>query len=108
MWKYPLDLDGKQPLSRSYSICSQSCITMENGIIYPCNTIAGIKHFNKYFKKELEVTPDDILELRMVKNINDIYKFLRTPKPFCKYCNRKGLVLGIEYSSSKKEIIEWT
>jgi MoaA/NifB/PqqE/SkfB family radical SAM enzyme len=110
MWKYPLDLDGKQPLSRSYNICSQinRCITMEKGIIYPCNTIAGIKHFNKYFKKELELTPDDILELRMVKSINEVYEFLCAPKPFCKYCNRKNLALGIKYGSSKKEITEWT
>jgi MoaA/NifB/PqqE/SkfB family radical SAM enzyme len=109
MWKYPLDLEGKQSLNRSYAICTQinRCITMKDGKIYPCNTIAGIGHFNKYFNKNLEVMPDDVLELHNVKDINEIYAFLHTSKPFCRYCNRKGVVFGIKYGSSKKEITEW-
>jgi MoaA/NifB/PqqE/SkfB family radical SAM enzyme len=110
MWKYPLDTEGKQPLSRSYGICSQinRCVTMKNGKIYPCNTIAGIGHFNKYFNKDLKVAAEDILDLHTVKDINEIYTFLYTPKPFCKYCNRRGVVFGIKYGRSKKEIREWT
>ena len=110
MWKYPLDTEGKQPLSRSYDICSQinRCITMKDGKIYPCNTIAGIGHFNKYFNRTLEVTADDVLEINKIKDVNEIYNFLYTAKPFCKYCNRKGVVFGIKYAGSKKEIEEWT
>jgi MoaA/NifB/PqqE/SkfB family radical SAM enzyme len=110
MWKYPLDTEGKQALSRSYSICSQinRCITMKDGKIYPCNTIAGIGHFNRYFNKDLEVTAEDVLELHTVKDINEVYTFLYTPKPFCKYCNRKGVEFGIPYGNSKREIGEWT
>jgi hypothetical protein len=95
MWRYPLDLDGKQSLKTSYNICSQvnRCITMKDGIIYSCNTIAGIEHFNKYFNTKLEVTSRDILKLHDVENINKIYDFLYTPKPFCRYCKRKELVL---------------
>jgi len=109
MWKYPLDLDGKQSLKTSYHICTQinRCVTMKDGIIYPCNTIAGIEHFNKYFNKNLEVTSGDVLKLHEVENINEIYEFLYTPKPFCRYCNRKGLILGIKYGASKKEITEY-
>jgi MoaA/NifB/PqqE/SkfB family radical SAM enzyme len=110
MWKYPLDIDGKQPLKRSYNICSQinRCVTMKDGLIYPCNTIAGIEHFNKYFNENLKVTADDVLELHNVKDINEIYEFLYTPKPFCKYCNRQGVEFGIKYGNSKKDIREWT
>jgi MoaA/NifB/PqqE/SkfB family radical SAM enzyme len=110
MWKYPLDVEGKQPLSRSYAICTQinRCITMKEGKIYACNTIAGIGHFNRYFDKKLQVTDEDVLELHNVKDVKEIYEYLYTPKPFCRYCNRKGLVLGIKYSGSKREITEWT
>jgi MoaA/NifB/PqqE/SkfB family radical SAM enzyme len=110
MWKYPLDVEGKQPLSRSYALCSQinRCITMKEGKIYACNTIAGIGHFNRYFNKNLEVTKADVLELHNVKDIQEIYEYLCTPKPFCKYCNRKGVELGIQYGASKREIKEWT
>jgi MoaA/NifB/PqqE/SkfB family radical SAM enzyme len=110
MWKYPLDIEGKQPLGRSYKICTQinRCVTMKDGIIYPCNTIAGIEHFNKYFNKNLEVSSGDILELSKVKNVQEVYKFLCSPKPFCRYCNRKGVEFGITYGNSKKDIGEWT
>jgi MoaA/NifB/PqqE/SkfB family radical SAM enzyme len=110
MWKYPLDIYGKQPLNRSYNICTQinRCITMEDGLVYPCNTIAGIKHFNKYFNMNLEVTSKDVLDLHIVKDINEMYNFLYTSKPFCKYCNRHGVEFGIKYGNSKKDIGEWT
>jgi len=110
MWKYPLDLAGRQPLSRSFNICNQvnSCIPMKDGKIYPCNTIAYIGYFNEYFGKELKVTDGDTIEISKVKNIGEIYEFLVKPKPFCKYCNRKGVVFGIKYGVSKKEITEWT
>ena len=110
MWKYPLDLTGHQPLNRSFNICNQvnSCVRMKDGKIYPCNTIACIEHFNKYFGKNLKVTEDDVIEINKVKNIGEIYEFLIKPKPFCKYCNRRGVVFGIKYGLSKKEITEWT
>jgi MoaA/NifB/PqqE/SkfB family radical SAM enzyme len=109
MWKYPLDMEGKQPLSRSFNICNQvnSCIRMKDGKIYPCNTIACIEHFNNYFAKNLEVTKEDVITMKDVNNIREIYEFLAKPKPFCKYCNRKGIQFGIEWSVSKKDISEW-
>jgi hypothetical protein len=109
MWKYPLDPEGKQPLSHSFNICNQvnSCIRMKNGKIYPCNTIACIEHFNKFFDKCLEVTKDDVIEIENVNNIREVYEFLIKPKPFCKYCNRRGIQFGIEWGISKKEITEW-
>jgi MoaA/NifB/PqqE/SkfB family radical SAM enzyme len=110
MWKYPLDLEGRQTLNRSFNICNQvnSCIRMKDGKIYPCNTIACIEHFNNYFGKNLELTADDVIELKNVHSINDVYEFLIKPKPFCKYCNRKGIQFGIEWGVSKKDISEWT
>jgi MoaA/NifB/PqqE/SkfB family radical SAM enzyme len=109
MWKYPLDLAGKQPLSRSFNICNQvnSCVRMKEGKIYPCNTIACIEHFNTFFGKNLEVTKGDIIEIENVNTIHEIYEFLIRPKPFCKYCNRAGIQFGIEWGVSKKEINEW-
>jgi MoaA/NifB/PqqE/SkfB family radical SAM enzyme len=109
MWKYPLDLLGQQKLKNSFMICNQvnSCIRMKNGRIYPCNTIPCIEHFNSFFGKNLEVTEKDYIEIEKVKSIDEVYDFLIAPKPFCKYCNRKGVVFGIKWAISKKELSEW-
>ena len=111
MWKYPIDLNGKVSLKNSHKMCSQvnSCIRMKNGKIYPCNTTACIEHFNRYFGKNLELIPGkDYLELDKVKNIQEIFEFLITPPPFCRYCNRAGVTFGYDWEVSKRDISEWT
>jgi MoaA/NifB/PqqE/SkfB family radical SAM enzyme len=109
MWKYPIDLHGKQKFKNSFYICNQvnSCLRIKNGVIYPCNTIACIEHFNSYFNIKLEVTKKDYININNIKSIDEIYDFLIEPKPFCKHCNRGGVIFGIKYGASKKEITEW-
>lgn len=110
MWKYPIDVQGNVSLRNSFNICSQInfCIRMKNGKIYPCNTTACIEHFNKYFGQNLKLVPDkDYIELSKVRNIDEIFEFLITPPPFCKYCNRAGVTFGYEWGVSKKDITEW-
>jgi hypothetical protein len=109
MWKYPLDLEGNQPLIHSYNLCTQinTCVTINEGKLFPCNTIAGIRHFNKFFDKNLKVSPDDVLDIEKVNDINEVFAFLSASKPFCRYCNRKGLVLGIPYGKTQFSIDEW-
>jgi len=54
-----------------------------------------------------EVTEHDVLDIHKVQSLDEIIEFLYTPKPFCRYCNRRGVELGIPYGISKKEISEW-
>jgi len=77
-------------------------------VIYPCNPIAKAKYFNKHFNKRLEIANGDTLDLHTVATINEVYEFLCTPKPFCRYCNRRDLELGIEYGRSQRDIREWS
>lgn len=110
MWKYPISLRGDVSLRNSFKLCSQinSCIRMKNGKIYPCNTTACIEHFNKYFNKNLELIPGkDYLELEKVKDIQEIFEFLITPPPFCRYCNRAGVTFGYDWAVSRKDMSEW-
>ena len=110
MWKIPLCLKGKQSLKRSYKVCAQinQCMTMKDGLIYACNTIQGIKHFNKYFNQNLSLSETDALDIYKAENQEEIISFLCTPKSFCRHCNRMGIELGIPYGPSKKDISEWT
>lgn len=110
MWKYPIDLTGKVSLRNSFKICSQInyCIRMKNGKIYPCNTTACIGHFNKYFGLDLKLIPGkDYLDLYEVKNVQELFTFLVTPPPFCRYCNRAGVTFGYDWEISKKDMSEW-
>jgi len=110
MWKYPLDLSGKQPLKSSFNICNQrnTCTFLKDGIVYPCMVIANIRHFNEYFNQDLQLSNDDVINIYDANDIKEIKEFLITPKPFCKYCNRKAVKFGIPFGISEKVITEWT
>jgi len=109
MWKYPLDLTGNQPKRCSFDICTQiNCnTTLLNGKLYPCAVIPCSKHFSAYFDKNLEITDKDYIDIYNVNSAKELFEFANTPKPFCRYCNRMGLKLGLKYEASKKVIEEW-
>jgi len=110
MWKFPFDLQGKQTLKNSWYYCNQAnyCIKLKEGEIHTCSVTACVCHFNKYFNTRMELSPKDYIELDKVNSIDEIYDFLCTPKPFCRYCKRKDVEIGLKWGVSKKDIYEWT
>jgi MoaA/NifB/PqqE/SkfB family radical SAM enzyme len=109
MQKRPFDLEGKQDIEENFQMCHMSnfCIQLRNGKLYTCVEIAYISLFNKYFDKHMEVTDRDYIDIYKAKNKEEIFKFLCKPVPFCRYCNIKNIVRGLEWRNSKKEISEW-
>jgi MoaA/NifB/PqqE/SkfB family radical SAM enzyme len=110
MYCFPLDTTGKQDYKDSFSLCfkANECITLNNGKIYTCPTIPCVQYFNSYFNQNLQVSPDDYIDIYKVNTINEIFDFLCKPKPFCRYCNIRSIVYGLEWGISKKYISEWT
>lgn len=106
----PLDLEGKQDAKDSFLRCSRAnrCIALDNGKIYPCSLIPYVKYFNLEFKQNLQVTPQDYIDVDKLGNLGELLQFVSQPVPFCKYCNIKGTVWDIGYGISKKDILEWT
>jgi MoaA/NifB/PqqE/SkfB family radical SAM enzyme len=106
----PLDLSGKQDARDSFLRCSSAnrCISLDNGKIYTCSLIPYVKYFNAYFGKNLAVTSADYIDIYEAKNMGEILNFLCKPVPFCRYCNKKGMIWDIGYGISKKELEEWT
>ncbi|GHV89637.1 hypothetical protein AGMMS50268_01400 [Spirochaetia bacterium] len=110
MQKRPFDLEGKQNTEENFQICHMpnNCIQLRDGKLYPCVETAYISIFNNYFNKNLEVTDKDYIDIYKAKNKEEIFNFLCKPIPFCRYCNIKNMVRGLEWRNSKREITEWT
>lgn len=105
----PLDLSGKQDARDSFLRCNSAnrCISMDNGKIYTCSLIPYVKYFNARFGKDLTVTEKDYIDIYKAQSIDDILDFVSKPMPFCRYCNRKGIIWDIGFDISKREITEW-
>lgn len=106
----PLDLAGKQDPCDSFLRCNSAnrCISLDNGKIYTCSLIPYVKYFNAHFNKDLEVTEKDYIDIYKAESIREILEFVSKPMPFCRYCNRKGIIWDVGYGISKKDISEWT
>lgn len=106
----PLDVEGKQDPKDSFLRCGTAnrCIAVDNGKLYTCTLIPYIKYFNNTFDKNLKVTENDYIDIYKATDLNEILHFISKPMPFCKYCNMKGVVDGIPFDISKKNITEWT
>jgi MoaA/NifB/PqqE/SkfB family radical SAM enzyme len=106
----PLDLSGKQDGRDSFLRCNSAnrCIAMDNGRVYTCSLIPYVKYFNAQFKQQLQVTAQDSIDLHKAGSIHEILEFVAHPMPFCRYCNRKGIIWDIGFGISRKEMSEWT
>jgi MoaA/NifB/PqqE/SkfB family radical SAM enzyme len=109
MHKMPLNLEGTEDKQKSFKLCykSNTCIMLDEGKIYTCATIPYIKYFNKQFGTNLEVSTEDYVDIYDVKNIDEVFDFLCKPMPFCRYCNTKHPLWGVEWETTKGEISEW-
>lgn len=106
----------KMNLNKNYSkndvyrfkkcILNIGCAQLDNGILYPCCVISGIKFFNNYFKNyAFKLTKDDYLDIHKVKTHSEVVDFLLKDRVFCRYCHY-GKQLSA-WRLSKKELSEW-
>jgi len=109
MFREPLDLSGKQDPITNFKKCykANDCITLKEGKLYTCTVPPHINHFNKYFNLNLQVSENDYIDIYKAKSLIEIMNFLCKPIPFCRYCKLDSLS-GFKWSTSKKEISEWT
>ena len=108
LYKMPLDLSGSQENSFRNCTLANRWIALMDGKMYTCQVSPNAFHFNKKFGTNLDLQDGDFIDIYKAKDIDEILEFLSTPKPFCKYCNINGIVNGIPWQPSKREISEWT
>ena len=104
-----LQENGKNDPKKSFYKCfvANDCIMLKNGKLYTCTLIPNIEHFNKYFKKNLEVCKDDSIDIYKAKSKHEIFDFLSHPVPFCRYCNPDIKDYSLKWEASNKDITEW-
>lgn len=107
-WKsYPLDITGKQNIIYNHEYCElHCCCCLHEGKFYPCTRIPTIKHFNKYFSTNIDVSQNDSIDIYENCTTEKLVNFLSNPTPFCKYCKVKE-EREIKWKKSKNEIKEW-
>lgn len=108
--KYPLDLKGHQDASIMFLQCmlANSCTTLSHGRLFACPVASNARHFNRHFDADLQVLPEDSINIYEAKSAREIFEFLARPIPFCRYCMRGNVQRGIPWHQSKKTIDEWT
>ncbi len=109
MWKLSIDETGSGRPIDHFMKCQRSnaCIFCSHGRIYPCPTMASIRHFNRFFHTNLELTEWDSLDIHQATDVNEILQFLSHPVPFCRYCKVDKRSYGLLWAKSKCEKSEW-
>ena len=105
----PLDLKGQQNKEYNFYNCYRAnlCITLSHGRLYTCIMPAHVHHFNDYFRAGLPDFVEDGIDIYKAKSAEEISNLLTHPIEMCKYCDRKNVKDGIEWSVSKKAKEEW-
>lgn len=107
---HPLDVQGNQNIEENFYNCflANNCIMLKSGRLFTCTAIPNMRHFNRYFEQNLEVTEDDSIDIYNNVTYQDIMSFLSKPVPACRYCKVADRTDGHEWCVSKKDIGEWT
>ena len=105
----PFDLEGRQDSCKNFINCfhANNCVYLRNGRMYTCSPAANLRHFNKYFNKNLPDCPENSINIFEVKNMQEIMNFLAKPIPLCQYCYISKRKFDIPWAVSKKDINEW-
>lgn len=109
-WHLPLDEMGMQNPAKNFVRCwrANNCIFLADGKLYPCVIPPNVRHFNKYFNKNIPVTEHDYVDIYKINNISEAFNFLCKPISFCRYCNVCGETKNHPWGVSERDIKEWT
>lgn len=105
----PVNDKKDQNIVTNYARCYQRwrCMSLKDGKLYPCTCIPNVYHFNKFFNKNLEVVPEDYIDIFETKTVKEIENFLDKPVPFCGYCNLNNRTNGKPWAVTKFKLEEW-
>jgi len=108
----PIDMSGQQNAQHQFNACwwKDNCglYFNEGGKLFRCCRPACIHIFNKYFGTNLEVSPQDYVNIYQCNSLDEILQWLTKPIPFCRYCKMHEAKADCPWGVSRKKIEEWT
>lgn len=108
-WHLALDPLGSQDPYESFINCfmANKSQRLKNGKLATCALILNSEYFNKEFGTNIEICPDDYIDIHEAKSGREILDFLSRPIPFCRFCDVKNWTFDNPWHISKREIGEW-
>jgi len=108
-YKMVLDIKGQQNARNSFIKCyhSNSLPLLMEGKFYPCTVAPNVRHFNKKFGTDIQLTKNDYIDIYQINEKTEILTFLSKPVSFCRYCDVEKRQYGLEWERSKYVKEEW-
>ena len=109
LWKMRLDVLGRQDPELMFKCCGRAndCIVLSKGRLYTCTMIPFVRHFNQFFRENIEVTDRDSIDIYHAKNAEEVFEFLSKPVPCCRYCDIFHNEYGLKWEQSRLNKEEW-
>ena len=75
--KTPLDLKGKQDMNTNFIKCihANNVCFLTKGKLFTCTVAPNIKHFNKFFNKNIPISDMDYIDIYKAQNEEEIMLF---------------------------------
>ena len=75
--KVPLDLEGKQDINANFIKCmhANSFCCLSKGKLFTCTVAPNVRHFNKFFNKNIPITDVDYIDIYKAQNKEEVMLF---------------------------------
>lgn len=109
-WRLPLRDEGELNPYINYMKCyhAKRCVVLREGRLYTCPISAYVHIFNRYFGKNMPEGDANSIDIYEEDSAERLYKFLSSPIPMCKHCDIANYEYNIPWSTSKRQLSEWT
>lgn len=106
-YKANLNINSNKNSEEVFKGClaQNECVNIADGKIFHCFVPAYIRHLNKKFNMNFEVTTKDYIDIYKAKNVKEINSFLSLASPFCRYCYDNN-ILSLPWENSEKHDVK--
>ena len=80
---------------------------LKAGRLYKCSHAAYSYNLNKRFGLEIHQKNHDSVNIFSINKLDEIYRYLSRPIPFCSYCNIRKKTFMNKWDYSSYDILEW-